>query len=112
MKDPQAEVAELRALQQDAAEKRAQRTSAREASQPATESQEPAAEGRADPEPTAGAPDAEEEAPTWEKTLADLAFDLEGALAEIEAATRAHPALALLAAFALGTVAGQLFSRR
>jgi len=110
--DPQTEIAELQALQQGAAEKRAQRTSAHEGSQPATESQAPAAEDRAEAEAIAGAPGAEEEAPAWEKTLADLASDLEGALAEIEAATRAHPALALLAAFALGTVAGQLFSRR
>lgn len=112
MKDPQAEVAELRALQQDATEKRAQRALARDDSRPEKQPPAAATENRVDPGPTGGAQDTDEDTPEWERTLADLASDLEGALAEIEAATRAHPALALLAAFALGTVAGQLFSRR
>jgi hypothetical protein len=110
--DPLNELAELRALQQDAAEKRAQRKSARRKSKPVSDASPTTGGERANGAPAARQQSTEEPAPEWEKTLEDLAVHLESAVSDIEDVTREHPALALLAAFTIGVIAGQIFSRR
>lgn len=47
-----------------------------------------------------------------ESVLLDLADQVEGYLNETEETVQAHPMISLAAAFVLGVVVGQLFSRR
>lgn len=112
MTDPQTELDQLRALHQDAAEKRTRRGSARKKSETASGESSGTGEERAKAAPAARQQTSDEDAPEWEKTLEDLAIHLESAVSEIEDVTREHPVLALLAAFTVGVFAGQLFSRR
>ena len=113
MKDPRSELDELKTLQQEAAERRAQRKRRlRSTREPVPKAQSGKVEDRNAAEPTAPDPATGEQAPEWEKSLEDLAADLEGAATEMERAVREYPALALLAAFTIGIVVGQLFSRR
>ena len=54
----------------------------------------------------------DEQAPTGtEETINDLAAQIGGFVTEMEAAAKERPAVALLAAFTIGIVVGQLFSR-
>lgn len=55
---------------------------------------------------------AREQVPDWERILQDLGLDIEGALKDMEEATRERPALALLAALTIGVVIGLALSRR
>jgi ElaB/YqjD/DUF883 family membrane-anchored ribosome-binding protein len=113
MKDPRSELDELKTLQQEAAERRAQRKRRpRSTREPVPKAQSGKVADRNATEPTAPDPAIEEQAPEWEKNLEDLAAHLEGAATEMERAVREYPALALLAAFTIGIVVGQLFSRR
>lgn len=50
--------------------------------------------------------------PEADKAVRDLAVQIESVVKELEEAARERPALALLAAFTIGIVVGQLFSRR
>ena len=54
----------------------------------------------------------EEAIPESATTLEDLNVDFNGILKDMEDAARERPVLALLAAFSLGIVVGQMFSRR
>ena len=54
----------------------------------------------------------DEQTPTGtEETINDLATQIGGFVTEMEAAAKQRPAVALLAAFTIGIVVGQLFSR-
>lgn len=50
--------------------------------------------------------------PEADKSVRELAVQIESVVKEMEAAARERPALALLAAFTIGIVVGQLFARR
>ena len=61
--------------------------------------------------PAARAP-LEEATPESAVTLEDINVDFNGILKDMEDAARERPVLALLAAFSLGIVVGQMFSRK
>jgi FtsZ-binding cell division protein ZapB len=54
----------------------------------------------------------EEQSSGTNKVVQDLADQIENVLKDMEDAATERPALALLSAFALGIIVGQLFSRR
>jgi hypothetical protein len=107
------DIEELQKLQQEASERRAQRDKDRsaasqaEAHQAAGESVEPEAESpiTADPGSAGGGAEASLVSP-------GLTEQFETMLEELEEAASERPALALLTAFSLGVIVGQLFSRR
>jgi tRNA nucleotidyltransferase/poly(A) polymerase len=103
------EIEELQKIQREAAERRAQRDQERQA---ATEAnvQQTAGEQAANPcndTPPSGdvAAEAEQASPGLGNQLGDL-------WEELEEAARDHPTLALLAAFSMGVIVGQIFSRK
>ena len=69
-------------------------------------------DSKTDAEPSAAAAPLEEATPESVATLEDLNVDFNGILKDMEDAARERPVLALLAAFSLGIVVGQMFSRR
>lgn len=113
MANSETDIEELRKLQQEASERRAQRNKDRsaaiqaEAPQAAGESVEPEAESPITADP--GSAGREAEAALLPPGLTE---QFESMLEELEEAASERPALALLAAFSLGVIAGQLFSRR
>jgi hypothetical protein len=70
------------------------------------------ADSQTDAEPQAATAPLEEATPESVATLEDLNVDFNGILKDMEDAARERPVLALLAAFSLGIVVGQMFSRR
>lgn len=71
-----------------------------------------AADSQTEAEPPAATESLEEATPESATTLEDLNVDFNGILKDMENAARERPVLALLAAFSLGIVVGQMFSRR
>ena len=71
-----------------------------------------AADSQTEAEPPAASASLEEATPESATTLEDLNVDFNGILKDMEDAARERPVLALLAAFSLGIVVGQMFSRR
>jgi hypothetical protein len=71
-----------------------------------------AAVNQKEAEPPAATAPLEEATPESGTTLEDLNVDFNGILKDMEDAARERPVLALLAAFSLGIVVGQVFSRR
>ena len=71
-----------------------------------------AADSQTEAEPPAATESLEEATPESATTLEDLNVDFNGILKDMEDAARERPVLALLAAFSLGIVVGQMFSRR
>ena len=103
------EIEELQKIQREASARRAERENKRLAARAASRGQqaEPCTET-----PSAGAApngnfSAEAEGPTRA-----LTHQLGNLLEELEEAAKERPALALLAAFSLGVIVGQLFSRK
>lgn len=107
------EIEELQKIQREASERRAERDkerlAAREANrrQTAGEQAEPGAETPSANAAPSGNSSAEAEGPTHA-----LSHQLGNLLEELEEAAKERPALALLAAFSLGVIVGQLFSRK
>lgn len=101
------ELEELKKIQREASEGRARRDRERQADSKAAvqTTAEQAAAGSAPDNPPAGTDSPESEQPGLGDQLGNL-------LEELEETARDHPALALLAAFSLGVVVGQLFSRK
>ncbi|NNJ96337.1 MAG: hypothetical protein HKP12_04185 [Gammaproteobacteria bacterium] len=71
-----------------------------------------AADSQTEAEPPAATASLEEATRESAKTLEDLNVDFNGILKNMEDAARERPVLALLAAFSLGIVVGQMFSRK
>lgn len=113
MTNSKSDLEELKGLQREASERRAERKKPRakprqtKEKQSAVEKDNSAATKPATQD-TAG----EMPPPETEKTIQDLAGQIETIVKEVEEASSERPVLALLAAFVLGVVAGQLFSRR
>lgn len=107
------EIEELQKIQREASERRAERDRERlatkEASleQPAEEQAEPGTESR-----SANTPPGESISGAAERLSPGLGDQLGSLLGELEEAARERPAIALLAAFSLGVIVGQLFSRK
>ncbi|MCB1730638.1 MAG: hypothetical protein KDI21_09190 [Halieaceae bacterium] len=101
------ELEELQKIQREASEGRARRDRERQAASKAAvqATAEQATAGPAPDSPPAGNDSAEPEQPGLGDQLGNL-------LEELEESARDHPALALLAAFSLGVIVGQLFSRK
>ena len=92
--------------------KRTTRRRARSTGSAASRKKTGAADSRTEAEPPAATAPLEEATPESAKTLEDLNVDFNGILKDMEDAARERPVLALLAAFSLGIVVGQMFSRR
>lgn len=113
MASSETEIEELRKLQQAASERRAQRNKDRsaaseeETSKAADEPVESEAEApiTADTGSAGGGAEAALPSP-------DLSEQFESLLQQLEEAASERPALALLAAFSVGVIVGQLFPRR
>jgi hypothetical protein len=112
MSDSGNEIDELKTLQREAAELKAERAKPRSTRRSAAGRKSETTEDRGVEAAPAEGPAGEEQVPEWEKAVRDLTTDLERTVNEIEEAARERPALALLAAFTIGIVVGQLFSRR
>lgn len=92
--------------------KRTTRRRKRPAGSAASRKETSAADSQTEAEPPAATAPLEEATPESAKTLEDLNVDFNGILKDMEDAARERPVLALLAAFSLGIVVGQMFSRR
>ena len=105
------EIEELQRMQREASKRRAERheeqLAAKEATARQTEGEQAAGENSG-----AGAPPNESDSAEVGLPSAVLSDKLGSLLEELEETAREHPALALLAAFSLGVIAGQLFSRK
>ena len=78
----------------------------------ATDKKSPAQADPGEPEIPPTQASGDEQPPTGtEETINDLATQIGGFVTEMEAAAKERPAVALLAAFTIGIVVGQLFSR-
>lgn len=113
MTNSQSDINELQTLRREAAELRAKRD------RPCSTATGPAAAQDSDrvqeheiaEPPTMESADAEE-APETDKTLRHLATQIESVVKEMEEAARERPTLALLAAFTVGIIIGQLVTRK
>ena len=92
--------------------KRTARRRARSSGSAATSKKTSAADSQTEAESPAASAPLEEATPESASTLNDLNVDFNGILKDMEDAARERPVLALLAAFSLGIVVGQMFSRR
>ncbi|MGB5570966.1 MAG: hypothetical protein WBM81_16875 [Sedimenticolaceae bacterium] len=92
--------------------KRTARRRARSSGSAATSKKTSAADSQTEAESPAASAPLEEATPESASTLEDLNVDFNGILKDMEDAARERPVLALLAAFSLGIVVGQMFSRR
>lgn len=94
--------------------KRTARRRARSSGSAATSKKTSAADSQTEAESPAASAPLEEATPESASTLEDLDLnvDFNGILKDMEDAARERPVLALLAAFSLGIVVGQMFSRR
>jgi hypothetical protein len=92
--------------------KRTTRRRARSTGSAASRKNTGAADSQTEAEPPAATESLEEATPESATTLEDLNVDFNGILKDMEDAARERPVLALLAAFSLGIVVGQMFSRR
>jgi len=113
MTNSQDNIEELETLQQETSELHAkrERAASRAASSEAASDKVRVAEGE-----KSSAPDEDEAIqPSVSESEAadrDLAVQIENVVIELEDAARERPALALLTAFMIGIVVGQLFARR
>jgi hypothetical protein len=92
--------------------KRTTRRRARSTGSAASRKKTSAADSQTEAEPPAATAPLEEATPESATTLDDLNVDFNGILKDMEDAARERPVLALLAAFSLGIVVGQMFSRK
>ena len=92
--------------------KRTTRRRTRSTGSAASRNKTSAADSQTEAEPPAAAALLEEAKPESATALEDLNVDFNGILKDMEDAARERPVLALLAAFSLGIVVGQMFSRR
>jgi hypothetical protein len=92
--------------------KRTPRRRTRSTGSAASRKKTSAADNQTEAEPPAATTPLEEATPESAATLEDLNVDFNGILKNMEDAARERPVLALLAAFSLGIVVGQMFSRR
>jgi hypothetical protein len=106
------EIDELKALEQEAAKRRPPRKRSRSsATTKAAPSQTETATGPAI-EPVPKTPEDVKQSTETEETFHELAEQIETIVKEMEQAARERPTLALLSAFAVGVVVGQIFARR
>jgi hypothetical protein len=109
------EIEELQQIQREASERRAERDRERletsEAKLRQTE-QELSETGPGTETPSASTPAGGDVAAEAEGPIPAFSHQLGSLLEELEEAARERPAVALLAAFSLGVIVGQLFSRK
>jgi len=113
MTNSKSDIEELKNLQREATARRAERkrprsTAKREQAQQSEATEDPAETSK----PTADDSASEAQAHEAEKTIQDIVGQIETAAKKMEETASEHPALALLAAFSLGVIVGQLFSRK
>lgn len=113
MANSETDIAELQKLQREAAERRAQRNQERsaareaEAQQTADEATQSAAES-----PPVEIPESSQKRVEGELPAPALGEQFEIFLEDLEQAAKERPTLALLTAFSVGVIVGQLFSRK
>ena len=113
MTNSKSDIEELKDLQREATARRAARKKPRSTIKQEQAQQSEAAETHtATTKSTADDSASEAQSYEAEKTIQDFAGQIESVVKEMEEAANDHPALALLAAFSLGIIVGQLFSRR
>ena len=113
MMNSESDIAELQKLQREASERRSQRDKERAA--PGEVETQAAAEEPVKPEaesPITTASDSAGGGSQAELPPPGLSEQIESVLEELEEAASERPVLALLAAFSMGVIVGQLFSRR
>ena len=114
MTNSNSDIEKLKSLQREAKKRRAER---RKPHSTTTHAEEKQSEITEDLDVTSksaaqGSSAAESPVPESKKTLQDLFGQIENLVKEMEDAASERPLLALLAAFSLGIIIGQLFSRR
>jgi hypothetical protein len=117
MTSTETDLDELKALQREAALLRSQRqqkssTAARTERKEDSAASVEEADSQPEAEPAADSQPLEEAIAASAKTLEDLNIDFNAILKDMEEAARERPMLTLVAAFTLGIVVGQLFSRK
>ena len=112
MSNSKSDIDELKTMQREAAELRAERKRSRSTAKPAAGPKSVTVEDLNSTERPVQDSAAEKQTSEWDKPVQDLAAQIESAAKEIEEAARDRPALALLAAFTIGIVVGHLLSRR
>ena len=113
MTNSEHDIEELKSLQREATERRAERKKTSSTAKQAENQQSEAEKDRPAPKkPAAQKTASNTQAPESEKNSQDLAGQIETIVKEMEEAASERPMLALLAAFSLGIFVGQLFSRR
>ena len=113
MTNSKSDIEELKNLQREATEQRAKRKRTRSTARQTEGQQSAAAEAHSAATKTVVEDSASEaQAHEAEEAIQDLAGQIETAVTRLEETASERPALALLAAFSLGVIVGQLFSRR
>jgi hypothetical protein len=112
MASSQSDIDELKNLQREATELRVKRDRAGTTGSPAVEQASETTQEANGEQPQNQKPAAPEQSPETDEAIRKLAVKIDSAVEELEEAARERPALALLAAFTVGVVVGQLFSRR
>jgi len=112
MTNSETELDELKALQREAAESRSARRQKKSTGSADSGKSTGDADSQTEAEPAAAAALLEEATPESATTLEDINIDFNAILKDMEDAAQERPVLALLAAFSLGIVVGQMFSRR
>jgi ElaB/YqjD/DUF883 family membrane-anchored ribosome-binding protein len=112
MSNSKSDIDELKTMQREAAELKAEQKKPRPRAKSAAGKKSRSGEDRnAEKPPVHGSAD-EDQASELDKNVQDIASHLESAVKEIEEAAKERPMLALLAAFTIGIVVGHLLSRR
>lgn len=114
MTNSKSDIEELKGLQHEATERRTERNRPPSTAKGAEDQQSEMMEDRDVTTKTTAQDSAAAKSPATEskKTIQDLAGQIENLVKEMEEAASERPLLALLAAFSLGVITGQLFSRR
>lgn len=102
---------ELKILQREVAELRAQRKERRSEAESAVGETSKVMDAHEETEPSQDS-SGESQYPEWGNTIQDIATHLERVAKEIDETTRERPMLGLMAAFTSGIVVGYLLSRR
>jgi len=113
MTNSKSDVEELKNLQREASEQRAERKQPRSrAKSAAGQKSEPTEHRDATKKPSTQDPTDEEPTPESEQTVQDLEDQLESVVQKIEEVARERPVLTLLAVFTTGVIVGHVLSRR
>jgi ElaB/YqjD/DUF883 family membrane-anchored ribosome-binding protein len=112
MSNSKSDIDELKTMQREAAELKAEQKKPRPKAKTVAEKKSRSEEDRNAEKPPVHGSSGEDQASELDKSVQDIASHLESAGKEIEEAAKERPVLALLAAFTIGIVVGHLLSRR